>query len=914
MNKKNLPNSPQVRKSAPHEKIVYDAIVIDDDGLEVVTPQIMENANAPRAFQTSSPHHPPSRARPTITPPASQTPPHSQAPQVSLVERLLSPQSLQIMMGAGGGILVIGLVIWLWSIGLFDNPLIAAATMATGNLGMLGLGIWLLTQSHFKLAGRGIALLSSLMLPLNLWFYDVQGLISLDEGGHLWIPALAICGIFAATTRVTRDPLFAFTLVGGVVLTGLLFLANPAIGSFWAMLPTSAFLIVVGVLCIHALNAFSESEGPFSKQGFGAAFYRAGHLALLGGIAVLASGHMLPLFDALGTSQRVWSIGLLAMSAYAYGYSHVNRPLNALFPALIIALALWAAQITLVLLAVKLTINLVLALCALGVVGINAWLWIASKNEQTDSKATANNQAMQISTMVLGTFLVVLGCVQCVMTIYTPETFGTTTFLIQMLATTAAMWTTPHAFVKNDRTNTINPMSMLAIASGSVAASMTLSAFLLQAAAVASLGGFGPALALAASLTVPVGMLFFAGRQQISRDGTPAKVREGLFASAIIAIVTTMFTALIPLQMGTLLFTAWPTIGLMAGIAMTFFAIVQMANKNATHVANIATIGGIIASVTVVAQIAILFEINSGYTILSVASTIGTVMLLIAKALQVASTTSDDQKVDATNASRSSKSGVATSTSLQLTGNVVVLAAATGSVMFAAAGFFSGNTELAQVALLAYQLIAIGIAWVANEAAAWKMSFANIAGMTAVMAIIVLVSSSDLSHLQRIEVISLATGLVMVTAAYIGWSKEKNDKNEMVTLGFVVGSLLLAAPMMIGLLIYRIADFETVDMFWKQIHEIGGLAIGLGLLGVGVLSRVRSTTLAGTTVMATYIMSILFMIRWPEQLQSVSVLLMIGGGLVFAVGIVLSLYRDRILALPSQVRDGKGVFSVLKWR
>lgn len=910
MKKKNLPNSPQVRKSAPHEKIVYDAIVIDDDGLEVVTPQVMENANSPRASQTSSPHHPPSRARPT------RTPPHSQTPQVSLVERLLSPQSLQIMMGAGGGVLVIGLVIWLWSIGLFDNPLIAAATMATGNLGMLGLGIWLLTKSHFKLAGRGIALLSSLMLPLNLWFYDVQGLISLDEGGHLWIPALAICGIFAATARVTRDPMFAFTLVGGVVLTGLLFLANPAIGSFWAMLPTSAFLMVVGVLSIHALNAFSETEGPFSKQGFGAAFYRAGHLALLGGIAVLASGHMLPLFDALalGTSQRVWSIGLLAISAYAYGYSHVNRPLNALFPALIIALALWAAQITLVLLAVKLTINLVLALCALGVVGINAWLWIASKNEQTDPKATANNQAMQISTMVLGTFLVVLGCVQCVMTIYSPETFGTTTFLIQMLATTAAMWTTPHAFVKNDRTNTINPMSMLAIASGSVAASMTISAFLLQSAAVASLGGFGPALALAASLTVPVGMLFFAGMQQISRDGTPAKVREGLFASAIIAIVTTMFTALIPLQSGTLLFTAWPTIGLMAGIAMIFFAIVQMANKNATHVANIATIGGIIASVTVVAQIAILFEINSAYTILSVASTIGTVMLLIAKALQVASKNSNGNKAGATIEATNAKSTKSTPTSLLLTGNVVVLAAATGSILFAAASLFSGNTELAQVALLAYQLIAIGIAWVANQGTAWKMSFANIAGMTAVMAIVVLVSSSDLSNMQRIEVVSLATGLAMVTAAYIGWSKEKDDKNDMVTFGFVVGSLLLAAPMVIGLLGYRIADFETVDMLWKQIHEVGGLVVGLGLLGVGVLSRVRSTTLAGTTVMATYIMSILFMIRWPEQLQSVSVLLMIGGGAVFAVGIVLSLYRDRILALPNQIREGKGVFSVMKWR
>jgi hypothetical protein len=35
---------------------------------------------------------------------------------------------------------------------------------------------------------------------------------------------------------------------------------------------------------------------------------------------------------------------------------------------------------------------------------------------------------------------------------------------------------------------------------------------------------------------------------------------------------------------------------------------------------------------------------------------------------------------------------------------------------------------------------------------------------------------------------------------------------------------------------------------------------------------------------------------------------------IFGTGVVLAVYRDRLLALPAKVRNREGVFRVLSWR
>ena len=36
--------------------------------------------------------------------------------------------------------------------------------------------------------------------------------------------------------------------------------------------------------------------------------------------------------------------------------------------------------------------------------------------------------------------------------------------------------------------------------------------------------------------------------------------------------------------------------------------------------------------------------------------------------------------------------------------------------------------------------------------------------------------------------------------------------------------------------------------------------------------------------------------------------------LLFAIGVLLSIYRDRLLQIPEHLRERKGLFSVLSWR
>jgi hypothetical protein len=56
------------------------------------------------------------------------------------------------------------------------------------------------------------------------------------------------------------------------------------------------------------------------------------------------------------------------------------------------------------------------------------------------------------------------------------------------------------------------------------------------------------------------------------------------------------------------------------------------------------------------------------------------------------------------------------------------------------------------------------------------------------------------------------------------------------------------------------------------------------------------------------------LIRLPNQLHSVSVMMMVGGGLFFATALLMSIYRDRLVSLPRRVKDGEGVYRILKWR
>src|SRR4051812_48417835 len=91
-----------------------------------------------------------------------------------MFEALLDPRSIQWMLMIGGGLCVLGLVIWLISLGVFRDPRVLAFALGLGTLAILGAGWFFTLRTRFRIAGQAITFLGCVIAPLNLWFYHAQ--------------------------------------------------------------------------------------------------------------------------------------------------------------------------------------------------------------------------------------------------------------------------------------------------------------------------------------------------------------------------------------------------------------------------------------------------------------------------------------------------------------------------------------------------------------------------------------------------------------------------------------------------------------------------------------------------------------------------------------------------------------------
>ena len=108
------------------------------------------------------------------------------------VERLLSPQSLQRMMACGGALLILGMVAWLWSIGLFANPVVVAILIGTASLSTIvaGVGLGEIYQPRaggprIGASGRTCSAAQPLVLRRSGPDHSGARRSSLDSGGRM---------------------------------------------------------------------------------------------------------------------------------------------------------------------------------------------------------------------------------------------------------------------------------------------------------------------------------------------------------------------------------------------------------------------------------------------------------------------------------------------------------------------------------------------------------------------------------------------------------------------------------------------------------------------------------------------------------------------------------------------------------
>ena len=131
---------------------------------EVVTAEVVEEKKASNS--AASPRR--SGDRPSLAAAAVdvETKPASK-PRRSVLEMLLDPHTIQWLLGLGGVLFVLGLVIWLATLGVFKDPLIIAVALGIGNAVVLGGGGAMIRFSRYQTAGRAITLLACLVMPLN---------------------------------------------------------------------------------------------------------------------------------------------------------------------------------------------------------------------------------------------------------------------------------------------------------------------------------------------------------------------------------------------------------------------------------------------------------------------------------------------------------------------------------------------------------------------------------------------------------------------------------------------------------------------------------------------------------------------------------------------------------------------------
>lgn len=799
-------------------------------------------------------------------------------PKRSIIERLLDPEALNRMMSVGGVLLTSGLVLWLWSIGLFDHPLIAACVLGGVNLSVIVAGVGLVTKTRHEMAGHGLTMLGCLILPLNLWFYDAQGLITLDEGGHLWIPALGCCVIYAFIAGILKRSHYVYPLVGGITLTGLMILGDQRIGRFYEIIAPSTLMAVIGVSCIFIERLFPQTDQPFRRETFGKAFYLAGHAVLGSSLALLFSGRIAGHFYDTLLAHRDWfekpdvvtsmrtqamALGITLTATWTYFLSSFRTAQSRLLLSAACFTFCWSSVIVFDMTGIEVTRDLLLFLLSVGAFSLQT-SGVFLGNQQRDPKTPITvpeyiGCVLNVLLMVAWG-MIILG--KPAMTWFELDTYaqiaGMTLCIGGMSLTRYSVRETPLA----------EKTGFLSWCAGISWNLLTLH--------VCLLAGMSDQLAIFVSIWL------------LAAIQTAVVVARNSAASYYIRLNS--FTAVFPtiallsemLVSGNSEFTL--DLACLLGLAVFNGLTAQLTRSGISYIASF------LFSWLMLIRIGVHFELPRE-THLIIGTLLGLGVATLGRYLQ------------------QTKSFF----SLNNVGFGVMMLSGAAGVLIGISQVLVDDSTLLMSTVLGIQALSSGLGILTISKPEMKVGMRFLIAFQVASSIIMLVSMSQLTISQRFELGATVVGLLTLATGLVAWSKERSGAQSEVSLMLTGGSLLSVVPMTIGLIAQRINGYgeETVIAL---IHQYGLLVIVLGMIGCGVLCKLRSVTLTGAAGFATYMTSLIILIRLPEQLQSISVVIMVGGGVFFVTALMLSIYRDRLLTLPQRVRDGEGVYQVLKWR
>ncbi|HQR06344.1 MAG TPA: hypothetical protein PLN21_05955 [Gemmatales bacterium] len=806
----------------------------------------------------------------------------------SLMERLLSPQGIQALLGTGGALFVGGMITWLATLGIFDHPLVLAATLGGVNLALLLLGFWLVLSTRYQLAGLALTLLACLVMPLHLWFYHAQKLLTFDN--HLWAAGLVISLLYALTARVLRNIWFVPIFLGGIAMTVLLILAD--MGQFWQITAPAIAMCLIGIVAIHAERLFTQDEtSPFRRERFGLAFFWSGH-ALLGLgllmvlVAQLAGGPLYATYtksiyqqwqvtptDLVTTSSgKLIALFLVLAAIYAHLYSDMVVRRKGYYLQIAALLLVWVEFLIIDLLNINLRIETLLGIVAatglllqmvdrylghllprglpvlpflgtlLTIGTLLAGMFYYFADGLSHAGSGVNNPGHQLGQFVVESRPILL-----------------LSMIIAGVAQAVGYYTSKHPYQRLYQTG------------------LSLAAILIPALLVSI---YGPATWFAqAGIIMVLGIVavVLAWREPVLRD------------LGVLVHLFVIFWLLLGLPhlfyLGTPDF--WPVLGVLLSASVFYFLAAQLLHQKP------ALAMGILCVLLALLHIFAWFDFALPYK-MAACTLLGAGLILLSGMVQTKS------------------AGKEKSNPIGTAGKVVffisVLATMLLSVQTLVVGASSFLVWPIFNALLLEAVLAGLFYWTRKNDHSRSLFFAC-AITNVVLAGILLVMLMDLTLWRKMELAAIGLGMIMTVSAFRAWSQETTSHRHQNSVSplFLLGTLLICVPLALVVMSNRSSGHFLV------MDEAAMLIIGLLLLGAGCICQLRIPAIAGAVLTVLYLAGLLLFVPWG-QLGTAALILAGGGAGLFLLGLGLSIFRDRLLALPQQVKDRKGIFQVLGWR
>ncbi|PHS00775.1 MAG: hypothetical protein COA78_23435 [Blastopirellula sp.] len=808
---------------------------------------------------------------------------------------LLDPRSIHWLLTLGGGIMVLGGLIWLISWGVFESPLLAAIILGVASLAVLGCGGAVELKTKYKTAGRALAFLGCVFVSLNLWFYHAQGLLQLQEG--LWMAGVVCVLIFVGTVWLLKDPLFMYAVQAGITLTAVLILGD--IGIAENATPLSVLLMTMALISIHAHKAFPAEGETFTQDKFGLPLFWSGHVQLASALIVLFGSQLagsveafanyieLPAGGILLTESRLVPGILWLVGAYAYLYSDLVVRKIGLYIYLG-AMSLVMCVMTFVSLDLVKIEGVIATLAIMATtISLVSYL-IPASNDRYARTVLPLALILSIVPVALGLWL----HLQATSVVVGELGFSRDTswiFVGVMLLVTAGNRVS--AFLYQRKSESLAAVYLIFAAGALVVAA----AGSLRMLGVVTWYSQAPWL-----MVIPIGYIIAS---RLWRGESPERPVAWVAHATTILILGHVIVESLALAVKGIDPIVHLNLAIVLGQASIFYALAAMIRKQ-----SVSSYAAVAAGCAAIWQLMLSYDLpleffTTGFALVGLALIIASRWIEKIEE-QIYSATGEKKTVDRGQRAIVLQSGHAI---LSIT---LLVALMKGLAQLAAIGLKNQDLTSFEWLSLGIMTAAGIVAAVASRSNTWRRVYTVATVGMAGVSILTINMAIDLSIWRKTEIFLVVTGLIMLGSSYVGRFREEESKspNDTVSLGLWLGSMLTALPLL-AMVFYYWKSSQAFSLY----DEVTLIAITLMMVSTGVVWRVKASTLFGGGSLFFYLCVLIISLVYQPQI-AIGIYLTAGGGMLFGAGLLLAFYRDYLLELPERVANREGVFEMLDWK